>query len=239
MTTTYVANVDMAGLDLPPGNGLIDVGCATGELDRMLAKLGYDVTGVEPDPVLRERFREAATGIGPGRAHVVDGTAENLPFADGSQRAAVITEVLEHVEDPVASVRELARVIEPGGTLCVSVPSAPTEHIYWRLHPRYPANTTHVRIWEKDDLRRLLEDAGFQIVRWEGRNFEPAVSWVFHALLRSDSDHTGAIHQHLWIDVALSALWAGLRLAGLFKPIVAWGNRAFPKSWYVYCRRRT
>jgi SAM-dependent methyltransferase len=236
--TTRIANVDMAAMELPPGSALVDVGCATGQLDRLLARAGYDVTGVEPDPVLRERFRAEADGVGPGRLDVVEGTAERLPFDDASIRAAVITEVLEHVDDPVASVRQLARVIEPGGTLCVSVPSALTERVYSRLHPRYPANTTHVRIWQRDDLRRLLEQSGFDVVRWEGRNFQPAVSWVFHSLLRSDSDHTGTIHQHVWVDYALSAVWAGLKLVRLFDPVMALGNRLFPKSWYVYCRRR-
>jgi SAM-dependent methyltransferase len=205
----------------------------------MLARVGYDVTGVEPDPRLREIFRDEARGVGPGRLEVVDGTAEKLPFPDASVRAAVITEVLEHVDDPDASVGELARVIAPGGSLCVAVPSAHTERIYWKLHPDYPANTTHLRIWDRDDLGRLLERKGFEITRWEGRNFRPAVSWVFHAALRSKSDHTGAIHEHLWVDKLLALVWVGLAALRVFDRVERWGNRVLPKSWYVYARRRS
>jgi hypothetical protein len=133
-------------------------------------------------------------------------------------------------------MRELGRVMRPGAVACVSVPTSFTELLYWRLHPRYAANATHLRIFTKPELRRLIEANGFEVVRWEGRNFRPAVSWVFHSLLRSPSDHAGVIQDHLWVDRVLDAGWRALDVVGLLGPVERLGNRVWPKSWYVYFR---
>jgi SAM-dependent methyltransferase len=234
----YVENVDLDALGVAPGAQVVDVGCADGHLAAALARARIDVIGVEPAPYLRERFGASAAAAGPGRATVVDGTVERLPFESETVRAATITEVLEHVDDPLRAMTELHRVLRPAAILCLSVPTWLSERIFWGLHPRYRENSTHVRIFTRAGLADLIERSGFEIVKWEGRNFQAAVSWILHALLRSDSDHAGRISEHLWIDRTLDGLWTALRRVRLEAPIVLVGNRVFPKSWYVYCRRR-
>jgi SAM-dependent methyltransferase len=233
--TRYVGNVDLDTLGVGPGDQVIDVGCGEGALAEVLAEAGLQVTGVEPAVYLRERFEERL--VGAGLARVVDGVVERLPFEDGEVGAAISTEVLEHVADPDAAMRELHRTLRPGAVACVSVPTSFTELLFWRLHPRYAANATHLRIFTRPELRRLIESNGFEIVRWEGRNFRAAVSWVFHAFLRSPSDHAGVIQGHLWVDRVLDAGWRGLELVGLLGLVERLGNRIWPKSWYVYFRR--
>jgi ubiquinone/menaquinone biosynthesis C-methylase UbiE len=237
-STRMVGNVDLDLLGVSAGGQMADVGCGEGSLALQIAGAGVDVIGVEPSQRLRDRFEEKARQVGPGSARVADGVVERLPFDDGGLRAAVITEVLEHVADPAPALEELHRVLAPGGVLCLSVPTSFTELLFWRLHPRYARNATHVRIFTKPELRRLLDVSGFDVVRWEGRNFRPAVSWVFHALLRSESDHTGAILDHHFVDYGLEVVWRLLRLVGLLGPVERLGNRVWPKSWYVYARRR-
>ena len=230
-----VANVDLAALGVRPGDRVIDVGCGEGGLAELLARAGLHVTGVEPAPYLRERFQER---LGPidAESRVVDGLADALPFADGEVRAIVMTEVLEHVPDPKAALLELRRVLAPEGVLCLSVPTSYTELVFWRVHPRYAENATHERIFTRPELQRLIALAGFEVTRWEGRNFLPALSWIFHALLRSESDHTGAILEHRFVDRVLGGLWRVLGLVGLRGLVEAAGNRVWAKSWYVYCR---
>jgi ubiquinone/menaquinone biosynthesis C-methylase UbiE len=231
--SAHVGNVDVELLGVGPGDSVVDVGCGEGALAELMAAAGLRVTGVEPAAYLRERF-EARLG---GSARVVDGTVERLPFADGEVGAVVSTEVLEHVPDPDTAMTELMRVMRPGAVVCLSVPTSFTELLFWRLHPGYAANATHVRIFTKPELRRVITDHGFEIVRWEGRNFRPALSWVFHALLRSPSDHAGVIGGHLWVDRVLDAGWRALDTIGLGRAVDWLGNRVWPKSWYVYCRR--
>lgn len=78
------------------------------QVDRLVA--------VEPEPLLRDAAR-AAAGAARVPVEVVDGRAERLEAADGSFDAAVVTCVLCSVEDPSAALRELLRVLRPGGQL--------------------------------------------------------------------------------------------------------------------------
>jgi 2-polyprenyl-3-methyl-5-hydroxy-6-metoxy-1,4-benzoquinol methylase len=236
--TSYVGNFDLDELGVAAGSDVVDLGCAEGVFARRLAAAGLRVTGVEPEPRLRERFMSEAANTGHvSSLRVVDGTAEALPFPSASVEALVMTEVLEHVADPSSCLKEIARVVRPGGRVCLSVPTGPSERVFSTLHPRYLRNATHLRIFKKRDLIDLVEDSGLRVLRVEGRNFRASLSWVFHALLRSKSDHAGRIHDHLWVDRALDYLWAALTRIRLSDPLTRVGDRVFPKSWYLYAER--
>jgi len=235
--TAYVANVDLAKLGVRAGDRVVDLGCGEGALAELLARAGVHVTGVEPAAYLRERFAARVVAIDP-ESVVVDGLADRLPFGDAEVGAVVTTEVLEHVPDPEAALRELHRAMRPGAVLCFSVPTSFTELVFWRLHPRYAENATHLRIFTKPELRRLVDVCGFDVVAWEGRNFPAALLWTFHALLRTPSDHTGLLLGNAWLTRIVDAGWRVLQLAGLDALAERAGNRIWPKSWYVYCRRQ-
>jgi ubiquinone/menaquinone biosynthesis C-methylase UbiE len=232
-----VWNVALEHLLLRPGDALLDVGCGDGQLARQFVAAGFAVVGVEPSERLRNDFTAAGRDLDSSVYHVVDGYAENLPFEDASWRAILMTEVLEHVADPNTVLRELHRVLAPGGRLCVSVPTSFTERFYSRVHPRYTENATHVRVFTKAALFDVLERAGFRVVAVEGKNFVPAILWLFHALLRSDADHTGAINENVWISHAVGGLFAVLERLRLRAAVTAAGDRVFPKSWYVYAEK--
>jgi SAM-dependent methyltransferase len=233
--TNRVGNLNLSALGTAPGSGalVIDVGCGEGALAELLVGAGLHVTGVEPVANLRDRFRERVLSIDP-ESGITDGVAEELPFSDGEVQHVVTTEVLEHVRDPAAALREFRRVLALGGTLCVAVPTSYTELVFWRLHPEYADNATHERIFTKPELRRLIEHAGFTVERWEGRNFRPAVAWLFHAVLRSRADHTGAILEHQSVDRRLKTIWRLLERIRLRHIVEEIGNRIWAKSWYVY-----
>jgi SAM-dependent methyltransferase len=98
------------------GLRLLDVGTGTGSVAARAAALGANVSAVEPDPGMRRLATQAVPGI-----DVVAGTAPGLPFGDDSFDVVVANFVLNHVGDPRAAIRDMARVTAPGGQVGVTI----------------------------------------------------------------------------------------------------------------------
>jgi SAM-dependent methyltransferase len=107
---------DFAGI--AAGRKVLDVGCGPGALTaELVARLGADaVTAVDPT----EPFVAAARGRHPG-VDVRRAAAEDLPFADAEFDAALAQLVVHFMADPVAGLREMARVTRPGGVVAACV----------------------------------------------------------------------------------------------------------------------
>jgi demethylmenaquinone methyltransferase/2-methoxy-6-polyprenyl-1,4-benzoquinol methylase len=120
---------------LPADRGhVLDVATGTGLVAVELLARGFRVTGLDRSPdmlaVARDRFGHAV--------ELVEGTAESLPFADASFDHLTFTYLLRYVEDPGATLAELARVVRPGGTIAsleFGVPSGPARPL-WELYVR-------------------------------------------------------------------------------------------------------
>jgi ubiquinone/menaquinone biosynthesis C-methylase UbiE len=97
------------------GEEILDAGCGTG---LNLRNLPAGSTGIDINPRNVELLKRRLPNH-----RVVEGDIEALPFADASFGTVLCTEVLEHVPDPVAALREFRRVVRPGGVLIGSVPA--------------------------------------------------------------------------------------------------------------------
>jgi SAM-dependent methyltransferase len=98
---------------------------------------------------------------------VLRGDATRLPFPEATFDRVVTSEVLEHIQDDVTALSELVRVLRPGGTLAVTVPTWWPEKVNWMLSDDYhaPAVTGgHVRIYSETELRAKLRAAGLDLV---------------------------------------------------------------------------
>lgn len=135
---------------LPLGRAL-DVGAGSGGVAAMLRDLGWEVTALEYSPAAAGLTRER--GI-----PVVRGDARSLPFPDTTFDLVVSTDLWEHVAEHEAVAAEAFRVLRPGGALVVGVPSGMD---LWSGHD---VALGHVRRYERDDLRRLVEGAGFRVL---------------------------------------------------------------------------
>jgi SAM-dependent methyltransferase len=100
----------------PPGGRALEVGCGEGRVCRDLRARGHDVTGLDASPTLVA----AAAELDPAGVYVV-GAAEALPYADETFDLVVAYNSLMDVDDMPAAVREAARVLAPGGRLCICV----------------------------------------------------------------------------------------------------------------------
>ncbi len=95
---------------------ILEVGCGGGLICEQLAQRGADMEGIDPSQGALDTARNHAQEQGLGQnIHYQQGYAESLPYADGSFTAIVCLDVLEHVSDLQATIKEIARVLAPGG----------------------------------------------------------------------------------------------------------------------------
>jgi ubiquinone/menaquinone biosynthesis C-methylase UbiE len=97
---------------------VLEVGCGDGRVFEHYPQTVEHVLAIEPDPIAREVAAERAVAAEVD-VEVREGVAESLPAADRTFDAAVVSGVLCTVPDPVAALRELRRVLVPGGELRV------------------------------------------------------------------------------------------------------------------------
>ena len=105
-----------------PAERVLDVACGTAAVSIELARAAPArvVTGIDQssEMLAAGRARVERAGLG-GRIELREGRAESLPFADGEFDALTFTYLLRYVDDPAATMRELARVVAPGGTIAM------------------------------------------------------------------------------------------------------------------------
>jgi SAM-dependent methyltransferase len=108
--------VDVAGLSA--GQRVLDVGCGPGALTAQLVdRVGADrVTAIDPSAPFLEAARSRFPDV-----EVLEGSAEDLPFDDDTFDAALAELVVHFMTDPVAGLREMARVTRPGGVVAACV----------------------------------------------------------------------------------------------------------------------
>jgi methionine biosynthesis protein MetW len=157
---------------LEGGETLLDVGCGEGTLAAMAREKFRAVHGID---ISHEAVRLAAEhGV---RAVRVNLNTEPIPHPDMSFDAVVTLDVIEHVFDPVRFVREIHRVLRPGGALVISTPNIRKLQRIWSIvRGRFPRTSYdpvgfdggHLHYFTSLDLKTLLEDNGYHVVLVDG-----------------------------------------------------------------------
>lgn len=131
---------------------ILDVGCGTGANLIMLSKSG-DAEGVDISPDALEFCRQR------GLDNVRLGSAEEIPYEDGSFDLVTALDVVEHLDDDLAGLREMRRVLKPDGRILLFVP---TFMFLWGVQDDV---SHHRRRYRLTELRRTVEQAGFEVER--------------------------------------------------------------------------
>jgi SAM-dependent methyltransferase len=171
----------------PEGKRVVDLGSSRG---LFLARFGAsERAGIEIDP--EERARGAEHGV-EAIEHFINAFDGNrltarLPFEDGSADVVLAGEIIEHIVDTESFLREIFRVLRPGGAVVLSTPNI----LWWKhrvalLAGRYPEaldyrtrygdDFGHVRIFTPELMRGLLEETGFGDVAVVGKRLGPISS---------------------------------------------------------------
>jgi SAM-dependent methyltransferase len=157
------------------GKRVLDVASGAGFGLAMLRSSGACVVGVDYDAVALCEARRLSPSVPLAR-----GDATSLPLRDASLDVVVSFETLEHVPDAAAMVREVRRVLKPGGSLVLSTPNrgfGPPE-----LHTNNPF---HVREFTADELRALLA-SHFECVALYGQRPISAYRYVPYLMVQRD-----------------------------------------------------
>jgi SAM-dependent methyltransferase len=164
------ANYDRLGLK--SGDTMLDLGCGFGRHAFEAARRGAVVIALdagqdEVDGVQNMFGAMAAAGElskETSRTATVQGDALALPFGDATFDRVICSEVLEHIPDDRGAMRELARVLRPGGTMAITVPRFGPELINWALSDEYhnvPGG--HIRIYRRSVLESRLGSTGLDV----------------------------------------------------------------------------
>lgn len=158
----------VAAVDPQPGQRILDVATGTGMVAFALARRGgCSVVGLDQSEQMLAgaRARLAASPELNDRVSFVRGEAERLPFADAEFDGLTFTYLLRYVDDRLATIRELARVVRPGGRIGMvefAVPSSGPLRALWRLHTRVGLPV----------LGRLISADWVEVGRFLGPNIE-------------------------------------------------------------------
>ena len=148
--STRALLADHLGPRLVKGGLLLDAGAGTGATGSWMANYG-DVVASDVEPLALELYGEQHRAAGRAAADL-----NALPFADNSFDAALCVTVLYHsaISSPAVALRELARVVKPGGVVCLMEPGV---RRLFRAHDR---EVHGARRFSRNDLRLLAVDAG-------------------------------------------------------------------------------
>ena len=137
-----------------PGK-VLDVGCATGYFLEVASRFGWEVTGVE---LSAYSARLAASKFG---ERVFNGSLEEAAFPDASFDMVTLSDLLEHIPDPLSFLREVRRILKPGGGVMIVTPNVDslTERVMRGKWSHYKGE--HLFYFSPLTIRACLEKSGF------------------------------------------------------------------------------
>ena len=125
--------------DLPPGARVLDLACGTGDLTRALARKGFAVVGLDISQEMMALGKVKCAGLDP-QPQFVRGSAEQIPFPDGSFDAVTIAFGLRNFDHRDRCLAEIRRVLRPGGRLAVLDFAVPRNPLWQAVYLFYFKN---------------------------------------------------------------------------------------------------
>jgi 2-polyprenyl-3-methyl-5-hydroxy-6-metoxy-1,4-benzoquinol methylase len=170
----------MCGFTITSTDTVVDIGCYDGNACVFAGNLGATVIGVDIDA---EAIGRAIGRMKQTRARSFQGIVSEcnpIPLPDGTATAVICTEMLEHVDDPKRCAAELARIGKPGCRYLITVPDGVSEGLMKVVAPHwYFQKPIHQRVYQRADLRKLIEEAGLEVTEHKTKDFYGAMWWIF------------------------------------------------------------
>jgi ubiquinone/menaquinone biosynthesis C-methylase UbiE len=159
-------------------DGALDVACGPGTLALPFSRHVRSICGLDLTPAILERARLAAAAERLGNLSFALGDAQALPFADGSLDIAVTSFSLHHMADPSGVIREMARVVKPGGRVGVIDIRVPDDaQVAWMSNRiERIRDPSHIRTLARSEFGAIFAAAGLRVfaseIRRDPRQFD-------------------------------------------------------------------
>ncbi len=231
--------VDFRHFPLSSGDRVLDLGCGEGRhvisayLEQGVDAVGVDLS-LEDLQTTRAKFQEFAQGVQTGSSFSLSSAnALALPFADNTFDKVICSEVLEHIPDYQSALREIDRVLKPGGLFCASVPRHWPEKICWAFSAAYhQVPGGHLRIFRSNELRDEIEEFGLLQYHRHWAHALHAPFWWLKCLFWKTQDSNWLVRQYhrflVW-DL-MDKPWLTRTLEKLLNPLLG-------KSVVMYFRK--
>jgi len=196
--------IDFRHLRLAPGERVLDVGCGEGR-HAISAYLLADVhvTGIDLSATDLATARTRLDDFGsytpsPHKScSFVKGSGLALPFADDHFDKVICSEVLEHVPDYNAMLREIKRVLKPGGLFAASVPSFLPEWVCWQISDEYHQEEGgHIRIFTSEELHHAVRRQGMRRFARHRAHALHVPYWWLKCLFWDSADSNPLVHHY-------------------------------------------
>ena len=189
-------------LNLGDDQFLLDMGCGEGRhsiggfIESSANVIGLDLC-LEDVQTAKTRLNDFDVGDLSTSCNFGVANINDIPFKESSLDAVICSEVLEHVDSPEQSVKELIRVLKPGGIMALSVPRYLPELICWKLSKEYSQMPGgHIRIFRHNELKKLGKDFGLEYLSFHWAHGLHSPYWWLQCLLWNTKDQSLIIKQY-------------------------------------------
>jgi len=149
---------------------VLEIGCATGAVSKRLKENGCEVIGVEIDSGAAQLAKKYCQNVIIGDVE----SMRDIPYPDEYFDVILLSDVLEHLKSPLVLLRRVKKYLKDDGCLVVSIPNVANWKIrlglLWGKFNYEDCgilDRTHLRFFNEKGARRLLENAGFEIIKFD------------------------------------------------------------------------
>lgn len=159
------------GVSVKPGMKVVDIGCGDGAYIAFCSHQGADVTFLDIQESKVNALEERLKATAKGEIKGIVSKCDPIPLPNNYADLVISTEVLEHVRDPEAVLREIVRIGNADALYLLTVPDARGENLIKTLAPpAYFEEPNHIQIFTSDDFQELALSCGLEIVRHDYLN---------------------------------------------------------------------